>query len=126
APAAYKWKISFNENAKNIAWWNQLSELNHNEISGWIAQPTQKPYGLVELHNSFDHPRIERRYEVMEKLLSGKWPYPNPVQAQGNTVLEQLLWTVVFGDFVSLYLALVNNVDPSPVDLQENFKKELG
>ncbi len=29
-PAAYKWKISFNENAKQIAWVNQLPEFNHN------------------------------------------------------------------------------------------------
>jgi len=126
APAAYKWKISFNENAKNIAWWNQLSELNHNEISGWISHPVQKPYGVAELQSSLDHPRIARRYEVMNQMLSGKMPAPEIVSAKGDTKLEQLLWSVMFGDFVSIYLALVNNVDPSPVDLQENFKKNLG
>jgi glucose/mannose-6-phosphate isomerase len=126
APAAYKWKISFNENSKNIAWWNELSELNHNEISGWLSQPTQKPYGIVEIHSHLDHPRIERRYEVMDKMLSGKRPFPNPVHAKGESKLEQLLWTIMFGDFTSIYLALVNNIDPSPVELQENFKKELG
>jgi glucose/mannose-6-phosphate isomerase len=126
APAAYKWKISFNENAKNIAWWSQLSELNHNEMSGWISHPEDKPYGIIELHSSFDHPRIEKRYEVMGQLLSGKRPFPNTVKAEGDTLLDQLLWTIVFGDFVSLYLALINNIDPGPVELQEKFKAELG
>jgi hypothetical protein len=47
------------------------------------------------------------------------------VQAQGNNLLEQLLWTVAFGDFVTIYVALCNGVNPAPVDLVEKFKKEL-
>lgn len=126
APAGYKWKISINENAKQIAWWNQVSELNHNEISGWTQQPVQKPYGVIELRSSLDHQRINLRFEVMEKMLSGVRPHPKIVNAAGETPLQQLLWTILLGDFVSIYLAILNNVDPSPVTLQENFKKELG
>ncbi len=48
------------------------------------------------------------------------------VEVQGSTILEQLLWAVAFGDFVSIYVALLNGIDPSPVDLIEKFKKELG
>src|SRR5690606_28609310 len=36
-PAAYKWKINLNENAKNIAWCNQYPEFNHNEFLGWTS-----------------------------------------------------------------------------------------
>lgn len=125
APAAYKWKISFNENAKNVAWWNQLSEFNHNEMIGWTNQPIEKPYAIVDLRSNLEHPRIQKRFEVTEKLLSGRRPAPNIVQVQGQTILEQLLWTVAYGDFVSIYLALLNNVNPSPVDLVEKFKLEL-
>lgn len=125
SPAAYKWKISFNENSKNIAWWNQSPEWNHNETSGWIGQPNEKLYAVVDLRSNLEHPQVQKRFELAERLLSGKRPAPNIVQAQGDTILQQMLWTVVFGDFVSLYLALLNNVDPSPVDLQEKFKVEL-
>jgi glucose/mannose-6-phosphate isomerase len=125
APAAYKWKISFNENSKNLAWWNEYPEWNHNETSGWIGQPIDKVYGVVELRSNLEHEKIQKRFELMERLLSGKRPAPNTVQAQGEGILQQLLWTVVFGDFVSLYLALLNNIDPSPVDLQEKIKIEL-
>ena len=34
APVAYKWKISWNEKAKNVAFWNQYPEFNHNEFLG--------------------------------------------------------------------------------------------
>ncbi len=52
-------------------------------------------------------------------------PEPIVVQAKGDSALEHLLWLVAFGDFVSLYLALLNGLNPAPVDLVEKFKKVL-
>lgn len=124
-PAAYKWKISFNENAKNVAWCNQLPEFNHNEFIGWTSHPTDKPYTVIDLRSTLEHPQVQKRFEVTERLLSGKRPVAQVVQAQGETLLEQLLWTVTLGDFVSLYLALLNGLNPTPVDLIEKFKKAL-
>ena len=124
-PAAYKWKISFNENAKNIAWCNQYPEFNHNEFLGWTSHPTDKPYGVIDLRSSFEHERVQKRFVVSERLLSGKRPAPLVVNAQGETLLEHLLWTVALGDFVSLYLALLNGLNPTPVDLIEKFKTAL-
>lgn len=124
-PAAYKWKISFNENAKNVAWCGALPEFNHNEFIGWSSHPIDKQYAVVELRSTLEHPRIQKRFEVGERLLSGLRPAPNIVNAEGETILEQLLWSVMFGDFVSLYLALLNGINPTPVDLVEKFKKSL-
>jgi glucose/mannose-6-phosphate isomerase len=125
APAAYKWKISFNENAKHVAWTNQYPEFNHNEFMGWTEQPPQKPYTVIDLRSSLEHPRIQKRFEVSERLLSGKRPAPIVVEAEGDTVFKQLVWTVAFGDFVTLYTALLNGLNPAPVDLIEKFKKSL-
>ncbi len=124
-PAAYKWKISFNENAKNVAWCNQVSEFHHNEFLGWSSHPVEKPYAVINLRSNFEHPRIDERFEITEKLLSGKWPHPINIQAQGQTLLEQILWHISFGDHVSIYLGLLNGLNPTPVDLIEKFKKEL-
>lgn len=125
APAAYKWKISFNENAKHIAWWNQFPEFNHNEFLGWTRQPVDKPYCVIDLRSSFEHPRVQKRFEVSERLLSGQRPAPLAVVPEGDTLLQHLLYTIALGDFVSIYTALLNNVNPTPVDLIEKFKKAL-
>ncbi len=125
ASAAYKWKISFNENAKQIAWWNFYPEFNHNEFIGWSKQPTDKPYAVIDLRSNLEHPRVQKRFEVSERLLSGMRPSPHVVEVQGNTMLEQLLWTVSFGDFVTLYVGLLNGLNPAPVELVEKLKKEL-
>lgn len=124
-PAAYKWKISVNENAKQVAWTNEIPEFNHNEFIGWSKQPVEKPYAVIDLRSSLEHPRVQKRFEVIERLLSGMRPAPIVVQAEGETVVEQLLWTVLFGDYVTLYLALLNGLNPAPVELVEKFKKEL-
>lgn len=124
-PAAYKWKISLNENAKNIAWCNQIPEFSHNEMLGWTSHPVDKPYAVVDLRSNLEHPRVQKRFEVTERLLSGRRPAANIVEVQGETLLEQLVWTIALGDFVSLYVAILNGLNPTPVDLIEKFKKAL-
>ncbi|MEI6237022.1 MAG: bifunctional phosphoglucose/phosphomannose isomerase [Candidatus Saccharibacteria bacterium] len=124
-PAAYKWKISFNENAKNIAWCNQYPEFNHNEFLGWTSHPQEKLYAVIDLRSNLEHPQVQKRFEVSERLLSGRRPAPIVVQTQGETLLEQMLWAVALGDFVTLYTAILNGLNPTPVDLIEKFKKEL-
>lgn len=125
APVAYKWKISFNENAKNVAWQGVLPEFSHNEFIGWSSHPTAKPYAIIDLESSYEHPQIKKRFEVSTRLLSGKRPNPNNIEAKGSTKLEQLLWTTMLGDFTTIYLGLLNGVNPTPVDLVEKMKKEL-
>lgn len=125
-PAAYKWKINFNENSKNVAWCNQYPEFNHNEFIGWSSHPIEKLYSVIDLRSSFDDSQIKKRFEISDKLLSGRRPAAHVVEAKGDTPLQQLLWTVAYGDFVSIYLALLNGVDPTPVDLIEKLKTSLG
>lgn len=124
-PAAYKWKIDVNENAKNTAWCNALPEFNHNEFLGWTSHPIEKPFAVIDLISHFEHPRVLKRFEVTDRLLSGMRPKSINIQAQGSSVLEHLLYLVLLGDFATTYLALLNGVNPTPVDLVEKFKKEM-
>lgn len=124
-PAAYKWKISFNENAKQVAWWGRLPEFDHNEFVGWSEQPLDKPYCVIELRSWLEHPSITKRYEVAEQMLSGRRPQPHVVDAEGESIIEHMLYASMFGDFVSIYTALLNGLDPSPVALVEEFKKRI-
>lgn len=125
-PAANKWKICFNENAKNTAWVNQYPEFNHNEFIGWSSHPVEKPFAVVEIRSNLEHPRVQKRFEVTERLLSGMRPSPIVVEPRGETLLQQLAWGFALGDLVSIYLAILNGVNPTPVDLVEKLKVELG
>lgn len=122
---AYKWKISINENAKTIAWWNSYPEFNHNEFLGWTSHPVDKPYKIVNLVSELDHAQVQKRFEISEKLLSGQKPAAETVKLVGSSLIEQMMYGVALGDFVSLYLALLNGLNPTPVDIIEKLKHEL-
>lgn len=125
-PAANKWKIASNENAKNTAWANYYPEFNHNEFIGWSSHPVEKPFAVVEIRSNLEHPRVQKRFEVSERLLSGLRPAPLVVEPIGETLLQQLVWATALGDFVTIYLGLLNGIDPTPVGLVEKLKVELG
>jgi len=125
APVAYKWKISWNENAKNVAFWNELPEFNHNEFIGWTSHPVEKPFAVFDIVSSFEHPRLLRRFEISDRLLSGMRPKSTVINLAGESVIQQLLWGSILADFVSIYVAILNGVNPTPVVLIEKLKQEL-
>jgi glucose/mannose-6-phosphate isomerase len=125
APLAYKWKISWNESAKNVAFCNEYPEFNHNEFIGWTSHPVEKPFAIFDLVSNLEHPQILKRFELSDRLLSGKRPKATVVQLAGDTVIAQLLWGTILADFVSIYVGILNGVDPTPVDLVEKLKHEL-
>lgn len=125
SPVAYKWKISWNENAKNLAFYNELPEFNHNEFMGWTSHPVHKPFVVFDLLSTHEHERTKRRFEVTDRLLSGMRPKAHIVNLRGETILAQMLWSAILADFASVYTAILNGVNPTPVELIEKFKAEL-
>jgi glucose/mannose-6-phosphate isomerase len=124
-PAANKWKICCNENAKTVAWVNQYPEFNHNEFIGWTSHPVEKPYAVIEIRSNLEHERVQKRFTVSERLLSGKRPAPEIVVPKGESLIQQVLWTANLAEFATLYLALLNGLNPTPVDLVERLKVDL-
>ena len=122
---AYKWKISWNENAKNVAFCNQLPEFNHNEFIGWSSHPIEKPFAVFDLVSEHEHERILKRFEISDRLLSGQRPKATRVELPEGSVLQQLLWGNVLADYASIYVGILNNVDPGPVPLVTKLKDEL-
>jgi glucose/mannose-6-phosphate isomerase len=123
---ARRWKTQFNENAKAWAFVELLPEAGHNAIAG-----LQWPHGVgrkacVVLLNAWSlHPRIKLRYQVIEELLGKAGVQCRTVDGVGKGVLAQMLSTVLFGDYTSYYLALLNGEDPSPVPQLDYLKGRL-
>lgn len=124
AGSAYKWKISFNENAKQLAFWGQWPEFNHNEFIGWTKTHHKKNLAVVELQSSLDHPRLKKRFQISNDLLSSAFE-PIIISADGESFIEQIVWTMQLGDYVSIYAGLLKEVDPTPVALVEELKSKL-
>lgn len=125
AAVASKWKISWHENAKNTAWTGSYPEFNHNEFTGWISHPVEKPFAIFDIVSSHDSQRINQRMELSDRLLSGRRPKANRIELRGQSLVEEVLWGCVLGEYVSIYVAMLNGVNPAHLKLVERFKQEL-
>jgi glucose/mannose-6-phosphate isomerase len=125
APIAYRWKSQINENAKAPAFYNELPELDHNEICAWEGAGELGPFSAVFLDDSDLHPRIRQRIELTRGLIASKGFATYRVDGIGETRIERLISLVLLGDLVSLYLAVLRGVDPSIVDAIDRLKNAL-
>jgi glucose/mannose-6-phosphate isomerase len=125
--AARRWKNQFNENAKVPAFCNELPEVCHNEVSGWgqHGDVTRQVFRIVDLRHEFEHPQIARRFALVDDLLAEVVAGIHEVVAEGEGSLAQLLDLALFGDFVSLYRATQEGIDPGPVPAIDDLKARL-
>ncbi|MEI6727681.1 MAG: bifunctional phosphoglucose/phosphomannose isomerase [Actinomycetes bacterium] len=125
-PAARRWKGQINENAKAPAFWNELPELDHNELMGWTSLPHVAAASLaVFLEDAQSDERLRRRAALTAGELEARGVGCAHVAARGASRLARLFSLVQLGDYASFYLALLYGVDPTPVGVIQDFKAKL-
>jgi len=122
---AYRWRTQFNENAKVLAMSHELPELDHNEIVGWeLGRNLLGPRCVIVLTDPGMSDRARRRLEITQDLL-GSGVEVHREAARGDSALARILSAMYLGDCASLYLALLNGVDPLAIRPIEELKKRL-
>ncbi len=125
--AALRWKAQINENAKCPAFWNLHPELCHNELAGWgqHGDATRQILTLVNLRHDAEHPQVSRRFDVAEEVLREVMADVIEVRASGEGDLAQLLDLALIGDVVSLHMAANEGIDPGPIPVLDEVKRDL-
>jgi glucose/mannose-6-phosphate isomerase len=124
-PIAYRWKTQLNENAKIPAFSHELPELDHNEIAGWAGAAALARFTAVFLADPDVHPRVQDRIELTEQVVRDQAAGTFVLHSRGTTAIERVFSLVLLGDLVSLYLAVLRGVDPTPVERIEDLKTAL-
>ena len=120
---AYKWKINFNENSKIHAFCNYFPELNHNEMVGYTHK--NGDYYCVIIKDDYDDRRIKKRMSITKDVISRKKIPALELNITGISNMVKIFSTIYIGDWVSYIIALKSKIDPTPVDIVEDFKKKL-
>lgn len=124
--AALRWKGQICENAKMLAFTNQFPEFNHNELVGWKkSEPFKDILRVIFLRDSGDHERITARMNIVKEVIQKEKTEVTEVSSVGKNRLERLFSLIQLGDYVSFYLSILNNVDPTPVEPIETLKDAL-
>jgi len=123
---AQRWKTQLNENGKAWAFYELFPELNHNAIVGYqFPLEVKDNIQVVLLHSSRLHARLSRRYRFTMEIMTKAGIGHDMIEATGDSPLAQMLGLILFGDYVSFYLAMLNGVDPTPVASIDYLKKRL-
>jgi glucose/mannose-6-phosphate isomerase len=125
APVARRWKTQVNENAKFPAYWGEIPEVDHNEISGWAGAVGDERSAAILLEDRDQHPRVRRSFEVTAAEITANAAAVVRVESAGETRVARILWTVMLGDLVSLELARQRGVDPLPIEAIRHFKEAM-
>ena len=126
APVARSWKGQINELAKAWAQFDILPEADHNTLAG-TKEPSEylKNTIAVFLNTTLDHVRNQKRAKLTADIFSQDGIQCESVMAKGDNLLSQIWTTLHLGDYVSFYLSVLYQVDPTPILALQNFKKAM-
>jgi glucose/mannose-6-phosphate isomerase len=123
---AQRLKAQFNENSKVPSKFEVFPELNHNETVGYEAPETlTKKLSVVLIRDPKEPTEIRNRIETTRNLVFGKADKVMEIVAEGKGKLAKMFSVICTGDFASVYLAILQNRDPTPVKIIDRVKSEL-
>jgi len=126
APVARRWKGQINELAKAWGSYDSIPEADHNSLAGSLNPPESLgKIVVIFLRAPSDHPRNRKRADLTRKILMLNGIGTDFHDARGESRLANLWTALHYGDYTGYYLAMAYEVDPSPVDAIESFKKAL-
>lgn len=124
-PVALRFKAQLQENSKNLAFAGPIPEVCHNEINSFIfPKDLIDRLKVVLLNDVLDHPKNKMRIETIYNLLN-KIVEVEIIQSHQEDFLFRLLDLIYFFDWVSFYLAMENNIDPTPISIISELKKRV-
>lgn len=125
-PAARRFANQLNENAKVVAFWGTMPEMNHNELVGWAGDDDLDRFTALFLRHQGEHAQAKARYDFTGQLIQRRGGRLIQLEARGASVPESLLTASMIGDAVSVYLAALRKVDPTPVKVIGDLKAKVG
>lgn len=120
---AVRFRQQLNENAKMLAWHHVVPEMNHNELVGWTEKNDQ--LAVVFLRNQNDFARNQTRMEINKGIIQQYTPHVYELFSEGDTVLEKMLYHIHLEDWITFYLAEMNEVDIMDIRVIDYLKGEL-
>ena len=112
------------ENTKHLAFGNVLPEMNHNEINSWkFPQEFLDKFFIIYLLDKSDHPQVKRRIAATQDIIRKSNPNSIILESDEDSLFSRIFDLIYLCDWISYYLAILYNQDPTPVPVITEFKK---
>ena len=120
--ASIRFKNSLQENTKMHASSEDVIEASHNGVVSWERKSDVMP---ILIRGSEDHIKTKERYKILKEFFIEKEiKYEEVISIEGN-ILSKLITLIYLLDYATIYKAVMDNIDPSPVSSIEFIKKKI-
>ena len=120
--AAIRFKNSLQENAKMHAITEDVIEACHNGIVSWEKNTNVQPI-LIEGYDDFF--KTKERWNVLKKYFEQNQIEYYEIKSSSGSILSKIINLIYVLDYASIYKAVLNKVDPSPVKSIDYIKNNL-
>ena len=123
SPMCVRFRQQINENAKALCWHHIIPEMNHNELVGW--RDKRDDLAVIYFRSNDDHPRNKVRIDINKEIIGNCTGTIIELYAKGSSLIEQSMYLVHLGDWISWYLAQMRGMDAVEVKVIDYLKSEL-
>ena len=120
---AVRFRQQINENSKMLCWHHVIPEMNHNELLGWRINTNN--LSVIYFRNKCDYDRNQVRIDINKQVISKFTDNISEVWSKGDSRIENSLYHIHLGDWVSWYLSEMNEVDAVEIDVINFLKSSL-
>ncbi len=118
-----RWKICFNENSKMHAFYNELPELDHNELNAYESKLGN--FHVIFLVDDDETRQHRQRVSATKQIIKDYGFTTTEILIKGPSYLSRMLSAMSIGDWTTYYCAQKLNIDPLKVETVEKLKKIL-
>ena len=120
--ASIRFKNSLNENSKMHVFVEDVIEVCHNGIVAWERRSEVKP---ILIEGEDDHIKTKERWKILEKFFQqNNIEYKKIISVKGS-ILSKLINLIYLFDYSTIYKAILDNKDPTPVKSIDYIKKRI-
>jgi glucose/mannose-6-phosphate isomerase len=78
---------------------------------------------IIYLLDKSAHPQVKRRIAATKDIIDKSNPNSIILESEEDSLFSRIFDLIYLGDWISYYLAILHNQDPTPVPVITEFKK---
>lgn len=124
--AGYAIRNPFHETSKQFALHFTIPELNHHLMEGLkFPQELKSLLHFIFIRSTIYDKRNLTRMTLTQEIISSNNIPSETISLSGSSALTQVFELIQWGSWVTFYLAMLHDIDPSEIPWVDYFKREL-
>lgn len=120
---AIRFRQQLNENSKVLCWHHIIPEMNHNELVGWTEK--NENLSVLIFLDKDDYSRNLARVDINKEVIKKYTSSITEIYSKGNSTIEKAIYFIHLGDWISVSLAELRDVDAVEVNVINHLKSKL-